>query len=978
VKKRILALLLILAFSAGVLMVNASGQSLGGNLELENVQYYIDQSPENENFYVYTPNSVIRPTVVYGSKVCNYGKFSAMAELLQSQGFNVVGGINAGFFNTPSYQPLGIVVSDGILRSSDEAGYHSIGFRTDGMAFIGDTNMTLNISFNGLTFPLNGYNKSRTRAGFTLLSGEFFKDTQNTEPGRDFILVPLWNDDGIKVDGEYEFLISDIIESESALALTDDMYVLTLNAAAEASLQVAADGLSVGDIVTFAVHSDPIWLEADSAIGSYIKLVSNGTIDAEYSKTPKAEETHPRTAVGIKADGSVIFYTVDGRQHGISDGMTGHQVAQRMLELGCVDALMLDGGGSTDFYTRQVGSDTLTMLSHPSDLAKSDGGGIERSVSTYIMLAAFEQGSGVAGQLALYPEQAIVLKGSEFSFSLKAADETLRPVELPDVPIAINPTELDNTYTATAEYNALTASATLKEIVTPDKIELLQNGNVASFISARPNATYSIDAQAYYNGSIIFSTDKAYTWSITPELGVVDAEGNVTITAKEGNGILSAAAGEMTVEIPIAIERRIQTLESFESDAHIQDAAAALITLESNKDYVHNGNYSAKIAYDLNGADSDVIAPYIPLPLDVEPDMKYISMWVYVPSSSDVIALGFDFEGNQNVGGGLSSVRDDWQLISLPIPSDGADIVALILSCSENGSGEIWIDHIIASDEPTPDNNPPTISGLTFDSELTLLTASLSDNGGRLKKDNIKVTADGKSAAFTFNPLSGELSATLSGATHISVTAEDYSGNLMRESLTLPPPEDSTAAFPDINGHWAYDYVNYMSNRGVVTGFEQPDGTFLYKPNSEITRAQFAVMLYRFMNADAADISIDYLNRFDDINDIPEWAANAVAWAVSSGYINGVGNDDGTLNFRPNSTLSRAQAMTILGRIQPQGYAPADLTEFTDYADVPMWSEKYIASLVGQGVINGRDGGKLAPYGALTRAEVAKILTLVG
>jgi hypothetical protein len=112
------------------------------------------------------------------------------------------------------------------------------------------------------------------------------------------------------------------------------------------------------------------------------------------------------------------------------------------------------------------------------------------------------------------------------------------------------------------------------------------------------------------------------------------------------------------------------------------------------------------------------------------------------------------------------------------------------------------------------------------------------------------------------------------------------------------------------------------------------------------------------------------------MNDIPEWAAEAVAYVVNAGYIKGVGSDEGVY-FRPSGTLSRAQAMTILGRIQPAGYKNANLTAFADYTDVPDWSVRYVASLVGQGVISGRDGGKLAPNAPLTRGEVAKILTMV-
>lgn len=62
---------------------------------------------------------------------------------------------------------------------------------------------------------------------------------------------------------------------------------------------------------------------------------------------------HPRTAVGIKADGTIVFFETDGRQIPDSYGMTVYQVAETMIALGCVDALNLDGGGSSTFCTKR-------------------------------------------------------------------------------------------------------------------------------------------------------------------------------------------------------------------------------------------------------------------------------------------------------------------------------------------------------------------------------------------------------------------------------------------------------------------------------------------------------------------------------------------------------------------------------------------------------------------------------------------------
>jgi exopolysaccharide biosynthesis protein len=56
---------------------------------------------------------------------------------------------------------------------------------------------------------------------------------------------------------------------------------------------------------------------------------------------------HPRTAVGVREDGTLLFVTVDGRRPEESVGMSLPELTDLMIELGAVSAINLDGGGST-------------------------------------------------------------------------------------------------------------------------------------------------------------------------------------------------------------------------------------------------------------------------------------------------------------------------------------------------------------------------------------------------------------------------------------------------------------------------------------------------------------------------------------------------------------------------------------------------------------------------------------------------------
>ncbi len=98
-----------------------------------------------------------------------------------------------------------------------------------------------------------------------------------------------------------------------------------------------------------------------NAIGGGGYLVRNGMLDT-FGNDPNS--IHPRTAVGITADNKLLMLTVDGRNPGHSDGMRVDEVARYLLKHGAVDAINLDGGGST---TLVMSRPTPSVVNVPSD-----------------------------------------------------------------------------------------------------------------------------------------------------------------------------------------------------------------------------------------------------------------------------------------------------------------------------------------------------------------------------------------------------------------------------------------------------------------------------------------------------------------------------------------------------------------------------------------------------------------------------------
>jgi exopolysaccharide biosynthesis protein len=107
------------------------------------------------------------------------------------------------------------------------------------------------------------------------------------------------------------------------------------------------------------------WNQAGSIVGGGPLLLDEG----RRVENPEVESIsrvfflsrHPRTGVGIRADGTLLFVTVDGRQPLKSVGMSLPELTDLFVELGAVSALNLDGGGSTAMVVRD------RVVNSPSD-----------------------------------------------------------------------------------------------------------------------------------------------------------------------------------------------------------------------------------------------------------------------------------------------------------------------------------------------------------------------------------------------------------------------------------------------------------------------------------------------------------------------------------------------------------------------------------------------------------------------------------
>lgn len=125
-----------------------------------------------------------------------------------------------------------------------------------------------------------------------------------------------------------------------------------------ASIYVDAGGRPAFSARGEAPESRPSLREAAAG---FAPLLSGGTLVED-----RREPYEPRTAVGLDAAGRLVFVVAEGRRKGGSEGLTLGELAVFMKELGCVDALNLDGGGSSVLVIRRP-TGGYAAVSRPSD-----------------------------------------------------------------------------------------------------------------------------------------------------------------------------------------------------------------------------------------------------------------------------------------------------------------------------------------------------------------------------------------------------------------------------------------------------------------------------------------------------------------------------------------------------------------------------------------------------------------------------------
>lgn len=281
-----------------------------------------------------------------------------------------IAAINADFFD--GGDPLGLCIVAGELVSEPFPGRPAVGWTAVGQIVMGDPAFDADITRpDGTKHPLLGLNRVAKATGDLVLFTSFYGATaQAGAQGVAVVLETLPRP--LRVGTQGQALVREVREASSApIPLTGGVLIGT-GAAAE-----FLRALQPGDRITIRIdlqgEQATRWRTVQEAVAGGPWLIRNGKIlppeamGGGFNQQTFIERRHPRTAVGITAKGEVIWLTVDGRQ-AHSQGVSLPELAQIMARYGAVEAINLDGGGSTTLVVRNL------VVNSPSD-------GTERPVS---------------------------------------------------------------------------------------------------------------------------------------------------------------------------------------------------------------------------------------------------------------------------------------------------------------------------------------------------------------------------------------------------------------------------------------------------------------------------------------------------------------------------------------------------------------------------------------------------------------------
>lgn len=550
------------------------------------------------------------------------------------------------------------------------------------------------------------------------------------------------------------------------------------------------------------------------ALGGPKILVQNGKA-IDYP-----DATYPCQAVGIRKDNSVFFVTIDGKQAPYSNGITLKDLSQMLVDMGAIQALMLDGGGSATYVSRTPGEDSLSVKNSPSD-------GTERPVANSWLIVSKAAADHQFASATISPADKTYTPNSTIPFTAKGHDAAGYSASLPTSGLTWSLSDSSfgkidtttgifqsngkqGTVTINLSYEGKTVGSTNVEMAIPDELQFTQKA-----LSLKFNTTNDLGLVARYQGRDVVLHDGDINWNFDSKMGTFDSKNMFHSGSDSASGdVLATFSGSnLSASIGVTVGQLPTILYDFESgldDWSPSTAGRGEVSKISLSDYkngiVRFGNSSLKMDYDFTNATKNATLGAYAGPAESKdiPGMPTaIGMWVYATPEAQGYWLRmyiYDKAGiNKPIN--LTSQTEGinwtgWKYVEAPIPD------------TYQGPFKTFPSQMIrmmSLKSGQPGGGPMTKGSIYVDNIRAVYGANVDD----LKAPIIDlIGVDGK----TFNNAQVNISA----AFHDDMDDPHATGiNFDRNRVWVDGTE-----YTDAKGHYSYDRDGYIN----LTGYRWADG----------------------------------------------------------------------------------------------------------------------------------------------------------
>ena len=818
-----------------------------------------------------------------------------------SQGHQVVGAINAGFYDTQTRLPMYLIsynnelINAGIVSSGRDQYVNepiAFGVTSDGKALIDQYTLNLSLLYNNVASKITSINKVRTNDNLIVYTPEYGANTNSNQYGMEVVITGASKNRNLSFGDVITGTVSQVkpYGDTSNTPIPEDGFVLSAHGTSLATIK----NMKVGETVTVSINIDEKWKDSKFMLASGPMLVNNGKVELSIDEnSSRARERAPRTAVAVdKSLTKVFFVTVDGRQPGYSQGMNLKEFAEYLVKIGAYKALNLDGGGSTTMVARKYGDQTASLINSPSD-------GRERAVSTTLQAIS----SAPVGQpktiTATLGKQAKIVKGSAVNVQVNyILDQYYNSLIIDSSKLAISAdssigTASGKSFTATkAGQGNITATYGTASINLPvTVVDSISRFSVSpTSVSMIKSGSQKLTVKAYDsdNNELIFDP-KLLKWSVSNQLGTVSPDGIFQAGDVKGEGTITATYGKDSVKIPVQVGVDTIIFESFDSIENWSTTSVrATGALEPSKstEPIIQANGSAKLQYEFLPEQNGTAATYVnaikPITLIERP--LYLGLWVFGDGNAHWLrgkitdgagkehTINFTEEGGLNWTGWKYVKANIPSGIALPIKFDQIYLVEPVVG--KQGKGTIYLDKLQAVynesyEEPIYKDVPstyPSYNEIKYLSDRNVISgypngefkpsvqlkrldaAILLSRAMNLDTENAP-TVKYKDISQD-NRFYKEVAAVTAAKIMNGKSADTFDPNspLTRAEMAVILQRafklqgSSEAIFTDVRkGSFGYDAISALYTEKITEGF--PDKT--YRPAEAVTRVQYSLFLYR-------------------------------------------------------------------------------------------------------------------------------------